>query len=203
MKPRVVVMCFALILGTTAGAADEADPHAHHRHMAEQKQTARRSDVTIELPQLKQIRDDGKTVQFATEIDDGRPVLVNFIYTTCTGICPISSSLFAQFQNKLGANRDKVHLVSVSIDPEEDTPARLRDYAKRYKAGLEWNHYTGSADASIAIQAAFNVYRGNKMSHDPVTFVRAAPGKPWRRIDGFPTASELLQDYQELTASGG
>lgn len=203
MNLRFMLMLFALALGTTAGAADEADPHTQHRHMAEQKQTAKRSDVTIDLPKLKQLRDDGKTVQFAEEIDDGRPVLVNFIYTTCTGICPISSGLFAQFQNKLGADRDKVHLVSVSIDPEEDTPARLRDYAKRYKAGPTWNHYTGTAEASIAIQAAFNVYRGNKMSHDPVTFVRAAPGKPWRRIDGFPSASELLHDYQELTASKG
>lgn len=203
MNLRFVVMLFALALLHSARAADEVDPHAHHRHMAEQKQAAKHSAVKIEIPKLKQVRDDGKTVQFSDEIDDGRPVLVNFIYTTCTGICPISSSLFAQFQNKLGADRDKVHLVSVSIDPEEDTPARLREYAKRYKAGKNWNHYTGSAEASVAIQAAFNVYRGNKMSHDPVTFVRAAPGKPWRRIDGFPTVNELLQDYQELMASGG
>ena len=128
---------------------------------------------------------------------------MNFIYTTCTGICPISSSLFQQLQKKLGKEVEKVHLVSVSIDPEEDTPPKLREYAKRYKAGPTWNHYTGTVEASISIQNAFNVNRGNKMSHDPVTFVRAAPGKPWRRIDGFPSSDELLHDYQEMTAAGG
>lgn len=197
--------CIVFVLNglTAVKAEDNADPHAHHRQMMEQKQAVKRSMVNIELPKLKMIREDGKSIMFNDEINDGRPVVLNFIYTTCTGICPISSSLFMQLQKKLGPEADKVHLVSVSIDPEEDTPSRLREYAKRYKAGANWNHYTGTSDASIAIQVAFNVYRGNKMSHDPVTFVRTTPGKPWRRIDGFPSSDELLHDYQELMAAGG
>src|SRR5437588_634333 len=52
--------------------------------------------------------------------------------------------------------------------------------------------------ASLAAQRAFDVYRGEKMSHTPVTLMRAAPGKPWLRIEGFVTPDELVDDYRNL-----
>jgi protein SCO1/2 len=166
------------------------------------KPVVKERQVTINLPPVKLVREDGKSVQLPQELDDGRPVLVNFIYTTCFGICPISSQTFAQFQSKLAGEAGKVHLVSVSIDPEEDTPPVLREYAKKYHAGAGWNHYTGTVEASIATQRAFEVYKGDKMNHDPVTLMRVAPGKPWVRIDGFATADDLMRAYRRLLAAG-
>ena len=107
----------------------------------------------------------------------------------------------AQFQRKLGAESKTVHLMSISIDPEEDTPARLAEYAKKFGASPQWQHYTGTLAASVAAQRAFDVYRGEKMSHTPVTLLRSAPGKPWLRIDGFVTPDELLREYRNLLAS--
>jgi protein SCO1/2 len=110
------------------------------------------------------------------------------------------SQVFSRFQSRLGAQRDKVHMVSISIDPEQDTPTRLRAYAKQFGAGSQWRHYTGTVGASIAAQKAFDAYRGDKMSHDPLTLMRAAPGKPWVRIDGFATPDDLMAQYVELAA---
>lgn len=157
--------------------------------------------VDYAVPPVKLVRADGKTVSLAEELDDGRPVVMNFIYTTCTSICPLSSQTLSQLQSKLGSLRDKVHLVSISIDPEQDTPARLVEYAKKFRAGPQWQHYTGTVMASTATQRAFDVYRGGKMSHTPVTLLRAAPGKPWVRIDGFATADNLLDELREVVAS--
>jgi protein SCO1/2 len=128
------------------------------------------------------------------ELNDGRPVVMNFIFTTCTSICPLLSQTLARLQDALGSERDQVHIVSISIDPEEDTPARLAAYAKRYSAGPEWRHYTGTMEAILATAKAFNVYRGDKMSHTPVTLLRRAPGEAWIRFDGFATADELLRE---------
>ncbi|HEY6018361.1 MAG TPA: SCO family protein, partial [Candidatus Paceibacterota bacterium] len=119
----------------------------------------------------------------------------------CTEICPLVSHTLAQLQDKLGADRDRVHLVSISIDPERDTPVRLAGYARKYGAGPEWQHYSGTLDASITAQRAFDAYRGNKMDHAPVTFLRASPGKPWIRIDGFVTANELYSEIQHMLVS--
>jgi protein SCO1/2 len=153
-----------------------------------------RSESHYAMPPIKLVRDDGKDVMLADELNDGRPVVLNFIYTTCPGICPLASHLFSELQHDLGAERDRVHLVSISIDPEEDTPARLRAYAKKYSAGPSWQHYTGTVAASLAVQHAFDVYRGDKMGHTPVTLLRTAPGAPWVRFDGFATADVLLKE---------
>lgn len=181
---------------------DAADPHAHHRAMMNDAKLkhAERKTAEYKVPHVSMIREDGKAVSFPEELDDGRPVVLNFIFTTCATICPVMSQIFSQLQDKLGTDRNRVHLVSISIDPEEDRPPRLAEYAKKMHAGPEWNHYTGTVQASVALQRAFDSYRGDKMDHTPVTFLRAAPGKPWVRLDGFATADELTGQVRELLA---
>jgi protein SCO1/2 len=186
----------AMVLAAQAGTpAGDAGVHAHT--------LSKGTHVTMadyDVPDLFVVRDDGQRVSLLKEIDDGRPVVLNFIYTTCPGVCPIMSAVFTQFQERLGAERSKVHLVSISIDPEQDTPARLRDYARRFSAGPQWQHYTGSVAASVAVQKAFAAYRGDKMNHEPLTLMRPAPGKPWMRIEGYASGLDLLTEYTALAA---
>jgi protein SCO1/2 len=151
-------------------------------------------------PDVALVRSDGARVNFAHELDDGRPVLLDFIYTSCTTICPVMSQTFAEMQKRLGPDAAKVKMMSVSIDPEEDTPAHLAEYAERYRAGGQWSFYTGTVQASIAVQRAFDVYRGDKMNHVPVTLLRAAPGASWVRLDGFVTPDQLMGEYRQLAA---
>ena len=187
-----------LAFAASGSAANALDPHAHHHHMMSD---VMRSTVDYTPPAVSLVRADGKAVSLIHELDDGRPVILTFIYTTCTSICPMISQTLSQLQSDLGSDRDKVHMMSISIDPEQDTPARLTAYARKYGAGPEWQHYTGTVAASIETQRAFDVYRGDKMNHNPVMFLRAAPGRPWLRIDGFATVAELLGAYHELVAS--
>jgi protein SCO1/2 len=161
----------------------------------------KRSTREYAVPAVRLVRDDGKVVSLPEEMNDGRPIVLNFIFTTCTSICPMMSSAFAQFERRLGAEADRVHLMSISIDPEHDTPERLLEYARKFHAGREWQHYTGTLSASVAAQRAFDVYRGGKMSHSLVTLMRAGPGKPWLRIEGWVTPDDLVNDYRELLAS--
>jgi protein SCO1/2 len=196
-----LVLSVAGLGAMAAHAEDMADGAAMHMHHHDMKAGTMRSTAQYTLPAVTLVRDDGKAVSLAEALNDGRPVILTFIYTTCTTICPMVSQTFEELQAKLGPERDKVHLVSISIDPEEDTPARLKAYAARFDAGPEWQHYTGTVEASIATQRAFNVYRGDKMNHTAVAFVRAAPGKPWLRLDGLATPAELLGAYHDVVAS--
>jgi protein SCO1/2 len=157
--------------------------------------------VNYSVPDIKLVRDDGKPVSLPAEMNDGRAVVLNFIFTTCSSFCPLSSQTFGEFQNELGSDRKHVHLMSISIDPEQDTPARLREYAHKFGAGPGWQHYTGTLAASLAAQNAFGAYRGGKMSHTPLTLMRAANGKTWRRIDGFATPNDLLDEDRRLLAT--
>jgi protein SCO1 len=197
-----VAVAAGLLFGLSGARAQEAapDPHAHHHHMMEAPPPMTRSTVNYKVPDVTLVRADGARVNFAHELDDGRPVLLNFIYTTCTTICPVMTQTFAEVQKRLGRDAAKVKMVSVSIDPEEDTPARLTEYAKRYQAGAQWAFYTGSAEASIVVQRAFDAYRGDKMNHAPLTFFRSARGQPWVRLDGFATPDAVLGEVRTQVA---
>jgi protein SCO1/2 len=182
-------------------AAEEG--HEHHKRQtqsADKPYQATTRDYA--LPDLMLLRVDGTEVRFPADIDDGRPVLLNFIYTTCTAICPLLSQTAAAFQARIGSEVGQVRMVSVSIDPEHDTPARLAEYAARFNAGPQWTHYTGTLEASIALQKAFEAYYGDKMNHRPVVFLRRAPGQPWLRLEGFTTPDDLVREYRSLLGRG-
>jgi protein SCO1/2 len=159
------------------------------------------STLSYQVPELKLVAQDGKLVSLPAEMNDGRPVVLNFIFTSCEAICPLMTQTFSAFQHKLGAESRQVHLMSISIDPEQDTPARLREYAKTFEAGPGWTFYTGTEAASVAAQKAFNIFRTDKMSHTSVTFMRSAPGANWRRLDGFATPDDLLREYRAVVAN--
>jgi protein SCO1 len=184
---------------STSDGPDATDAHVDHR--TADTVDVRRSVVEYSVPNVTLLRDDGKSVNLPGELDDGRPVIVNFIYTSCTTVCPMSSQVFEQLQEQLGRAGGAVHLVSISIDPEQDTPARLRAYAAQFHAAKGWNHYSGTIAASVAVQRAFDAYRGDKMSHIPLTLLRAAPGKPWVRLDGFARADDLMAERKLWSAA--
>jgi protein SCO1/2 len=201
-----LLLCGGAFAGRRVFAADNAMPmpmpmsgdehmHHHHHQMADAAEATKRSEVAYQVPAVSMLRADGTKAAFPQELDDGRPVILNFIYTSCTAICPVTTQVFSQVQGKLGKDAVKVHMVSISIDPEYDTPARLSEYAKKYGAAKDWQFYTGTVEASIALQKAFDTYRGDKMNHIPVTYLRAAPGKPWVRLDGFAKPDEVVHEY--------
>jgi protein SCO1 len=196
---RSAVLAAGVLLACAAfGGAAHDDAGAPPAQASGPARRAMTSTAGYTVPPVRLVRDDGKSVSLPEEMNDGRPVVLNFIFTTCSSICPLMSQVFSQFERQLGSERDRVHLMSISVDPEEDTPARLREYAQKFHAGPEWQHYTGTQEASLAAQRAFNVFRGEKMNHSPVTFLRLAPGDPWQRIDGFVTPNELLAQYRRL-----
>jgi protein SCO1/2 len=190
---------FAAALAAASSWALAHDDHQHHAHPDEPPGVTR-SIAHYYVPETQLLRADGIAVKFPLEIDAGGPVALNFIYTSCTAVCPILSASFAELQRALGPEGEKIRLVSISIDPEEDTPERLTAYAKRFDAGPQWRFYTGTREASVTLQKAFHAYFGDKMHHRPMTFLRAAPGEPWVRLEGFATPQDLRDEYRKLVA---
>lgn len=202
--PRSAVtalVCAILIapLESSGGATDQADPHAHHHHHPAPEGVTR-TLATYTLPDLSMVDQSGAPVSVQELLSSDKPTLVNFIFTTCTAICPVMSATFAQVQRGLGEDSGKVLMVSVSIDPEQDTPRALAEYAERFEAGPQWTFLTGSLEDSIALQKAFDAYRGDKMNHAPLTLVRSGPDAQWVRYDGFASAADLVKESHAMLA---
>ena len=182
-----------------AMAKDNHQAHKHHA-MPSEKASYVRKVASYTIPDVKLLDPNRAGVPLRARLAE-KPVILNFIFTSCGAICPVMSETFSQVQAGLGTERDAVRMVSISIDPEHDTPEALKIYAKRYGAGPQWQMLTGSLANSIAVQRAFDVYRGDIMGHTPVTFLRARAGEPWVRLDGFASAADILREYRQLTAN--
>ena len=193
---RYAAASLALLALTGTGAAQAHD----HDHAAMLAAELKRSMVEVEVPTIKMVRQDGVATTALKELSGGRPTVLAFIYTSCTTVCPLTSHILSELQTRLGADLNKVRLVSVSIDPEYDTPARLKAYSQRFEASPQWQYYTGSLANSVAVQKAFKAYQGDKMNHLPLIFVSGGKTKSWVRLEGFPTADQVLT---ELNAQSG
>jgi protein SCO1/2 len=157
-----------------------------------------RSEIDIRFPDITVINQDGKRVKLGQLLNSDKPILVDFVYATCTTICPVLSAGFANLQRKLGAESQNVHLISISIDPEHDNPEVMKEYLERYQANPGWDFYTGKREEIYSVMKAFNVFVPDKMQHLPVTFLRK-PGDPhWIRIYGLVGTSDLMAEYRLL-----
>ena len=174
----------------------DADPHAHHAH-PDMNASVRRSMVDVTLAATPMVKQDGTKTSLAKELDGKKPVILAFIYTSCTTVCPVTSQILSRAQDLLGAEMKNVRMLSVSIDPEYDTPERLLAYSQKFGASAQWQHYTGTLANSVAIQKAFGAYRGDKMNHVPLMFINGGGKKNWVQLEGFPSAEQLLKEFRD------
>jgi len=132
-------------------------------------------------------------VRLSQDVIGGRIAVVNFIYTSCTTVCPVSSATFQQLQQKLGPRLGKdVVLVSITVDPLRDTPQRLREYAGRYEAREGWVWLTGAKPDVDGVLKGLGAFSARFEDHPATVLIGDASGGPWTRIYGFPSVDELL-----------
>jgi protein SCO1/2 len=99
------------------------------------------------LPNVELQTQDGKTVRFYDDLMKDKVVTINFFYAKCEGICPTVTANLAKVQRILGESvgRD-IFMYSISLKPETDTPAVLKEYAAMFKAKPGWTFLTGKLD---------------------------------------------------------
>lgn len=183
--------------GTTA-AADAPLP-AGMAALADDEAPAPLPSTAVTLAEAPLLDQDGRSVRFPGEVLDGRIVVVDFVFTSCTTICPLLSARLARLQERLGARLDReVRLVSVSIDPARDTPARLKAYGQRFKAGPGWTWLTGEPEEVTRVLKGMGAYAPDFANHAPFMLVGDARSGRWTRLNGFPTQEALLAAVDRL-----
>jgi protein SCO1/2 len=158
------------------------------------------SAQAYDLPSVPLLDQTGKEIGFREVIDYGGPVMLQFIFATCSSICPVLSASFASAQPVLDKLETPYRFVSISIDPEQDTPQQLAAYAKRFRAGKHWYFLTGDRkNIDLLLKAFRAAYPGNnKMYHKPLTFMRSRPDAPWLLFEKLLGRKEVIAAYQQL-----
>jgi protein SCO1/2 len=155
-----------------------------------------RTVVEINVPDVTLINQDGDMVGLRGLLLGERPVFAEFIFATCTTICPVLSAGFASMQRKLGDDREDVLLISFTIDPEHDGPEELTKYLERYGAKSGWDFLTGTRGDIDLVMKGFDAFVPDKMSHQPLTFIRSPGTDQWVRIYGFAGSADLMEELR-------
>jgi protein SCO1/2 len=148
------------------------------------------SDVTL-------TNQDGKQVRFYDDLLKGKIVAINLIYTSCQYACPLETARLAQVQRILGdrVGRD-VFFYSISIDPDHDTPAVLKDYAAQYNAGPGWSFLTGRKADIDMLSRKLGLYSPPTASvdgHTPYLLIGNEATGQWMRNSAVDNAQILAK----------
>jgi protein SCO1/2 len=176
-----------------------ADPHAGHK--VDKKAEVVRSEKEFTIPATPLMRQDGTKTTLQKELEGNKPTVLAFFYTSCTTVCPVTSQILSSTQDLLGNDLQGARILSITVDPEHDTPARLTAYSQKFGAKPQWQMYTGTQQNSLAVQKVFGAYRGDKMNHVPLIFVNAGGKKTWVQLQGFPSAEQVVKELGEQKRS--
>lgn len=188
MANRTLVACSIL----AALALPALAQHEHHQHqMAAPTPEPPAETIKVTIPDVTVVTQEGKRVHFYSDLVKGRVVAMNFVFTTCTTICPPMGANFAKLQSLLGSR--KIHLISVSVDPTTDTPERLKAWAEKFGGRPGWTLVTGERTEITQLLKSMGVYTANINDHSPLVLLGNDAQGRWTRAYGLAPPVKLVE----------
>lgn len=187
-----------LALATTAAVA--MAPAAAAERPVEQRETARSYFTDTVL-----VDQHGKEVHFYSDLMDGKVVVIDSMFTTCVAVCPVMSKKMKAIAEAAGdrLGRD-VQLISISVDPAADTPAKLRDYATRNGAPAKgWSFLTGSPDNVQTVLGKLGFAVEDKDAHSTLVLIGNERTGLWKKANGLASPAELVEIFASVLDDTG
>ena len=145
------------------------------------------------IPEVDVLDQNGSALHFYSDLIKGKTVVINFIFTNCTTICPPLAATFARVQKEMGDKVGKdVHFISISIDPLTDTPERLKAWGAKFKAGPGWTFVTGNKEQIDNLLNALGASVARREDHSPTVIVGNDLKGVWTRTYGLARSAQLV-----------
>ena len=189
MKPISFFVSFLLYCGMTftlfCGLAQAQEKTAAEKYF---------SDVEL-------INQDGQKMRFYSDILKNKVVIINTFFTTCTSVCPPMNRNFERVQEALGNRLGKdAFLVSITVDPETDTPPRLKEYSRRFHAREGWIFLTGKKENVDWALYKLGQYVEKKDEHTTIVIIGNEPKGLWKKAFGLAKPEELMKIIDDVIA---
>jgi cytochrome oxidase Cu insertion factor (SCO1/SenC/PrrC family) len=153
--------------------------------------------TSAKIPDAQVLDQHGKQLNFYSDLIKGKTVAINFVFTTCTAICPSLTATFRRVQQEAATRGLDVQLISVSVDPTTDTPERLADYATKFKAGPSWTFVTGDKARIDSVLTALGAAVSNKNDHTPMILIGNDSSDYWTRAYGLTSPVKIVDILAE------
>ena len=151
------------------------------------QQAAQKYFTDVEL-----VNQDGQKMRFYSDLLKDKVVIIDFFFATCQGTCLPMNRNLQKVQEALGDKLGKeAFIISISVDPIVDTPANLREYAKKIKAKQGWYFITGDkANVDFALKK-LGQYVDNKQDHTNIFIIGNERTGLWKKAFGLANSDEL------------
>lgn len=160
-------------------------------------------DGPLSIPDVTVTTQDGEQVRFYTDLVKDRVVAMNFIFTTCTTICPPLGALFGRLQENLREQPElDVQLLSVSVDPVIDTPERLKEWREKLGGDPGWTLVTGAKSDIDRLLKVLQVFTPEYEDHSPTLLLGNEAADLWQRTYGLAAPQTIADLLIELSAEG-
>jgi protein SCO1 len=158
-----------------------------------------RSPAEKYFSDVELINQDGQKVRFYSDVLKNKVVVINTFFTTCTNICPPMNRNFEKIQEALGDRLGKdAFLVSITVDPETDTPTRLKEYGRRFHARPGWMFLTGKKENVDWALYKLGQYMETKDNHTSIFIIGNEPKGLWKKAMGLAKAEELISIVEDV-----
>jgi len=148
-------------------------------------------------PDVTLVTQNNARVNLKRLMETDKTIVLNFTFSSCTRVGPILSAGVADAQKRLGADAENVHFLTISIDPEYDTPKIMKAYLARFEAQKGWDFLTGSKEDIDSILKAFKVRMPNKMAPVALTLIRGSRHGNWVRLNGILSGSQFIEEIRK------
>ncbi|MFN7544479.1 MAG: SCO family protein [Acidobacteriota bacterium] len=142
---------------------------------------------------------EGKRIRLQ-QLTKGRVVALQFVFTDCPTACPLLGALFQGVQKRLADLSVETGplLLTVSVNPQRDTPTRLAAWRNKFSGGPRWHAIRLSTEDLRALQGKLGQQGGPPSAHTTDFFLFDKSGKLIRRLDGLPSANQVAQAIRDL-----
>lgn len=201
LQPLQLSLALALC---ASGLVAPAQAHSPDEHAGHQVQVQPPEGAQVRFADVVLTDQHERPVRLKDEVVDDKIVVMGFIYTSCTTVCPVISAIMQKVQAQLGERvGSDVQLVSISVDPLRDTPLRLREYARAYRPGPGWLWLTGPVQSVNDTLKGLGAWAADFQNHPPVIMVGDGRSQQWTRFSGFTDPAVLVAKVEELSAARG
>jgi protein SCO1 len=175
---RISAVALAALCGGYANA------HEHnHANADEHKAPVDAEQVrTHRIPDVALTDQDGHQVHFMSDVLQKRTALISFIYTSCKTTCPLVGATVAKVAEQIEHDVPNAAIVSISVDPEYDTPARLSAWRHEYGEIPQWTLLTGSKREIERLLRSLGAYSPSLEDHADVLLIGSGREGRWTRM---------------------
>jgi protein SCO1/2 len=183
MNFRVLIAFIVLLFAASLYAQDKPAP------------------VALPVPDIEVVNQDGRHVRFNSQVVDGRIAIVTGFFTSCSSMCPITQGKLLQVAKLLGPRLGKnVVIVSVSVDAENDTPARMKDWGEKFHIGPGWTLLSGKRAQVETLLKSLGLFVELRQRHQSALMI-GSTATGWVRISSWTPSEKLAKLAESMSSS--